>query len=230
MNNMADQFGQKRLKVSVVFMALIIVLLLPASVLSNEGSGLKISLHTENGNAPFTLNDAVKFMIQVKNDNQWPINAPRGFSQIELHRALVITDPGGRKHILAQEEVATDMPPPLFWSGKETAPAEILDSNWVRNVEIDLGEIFTMVNVRPGVYTIEARQPFTRFPWTIRDDSLGLMGIIDKNDQVGYWKGDVESENILKIIVVPVSGGRFSLKLLEPWIEPTGPPGTGEGL
>ena len=96
------------------------------------------------------------------------------------------------------------MPPPLFWGGKETAPAEILDSNWVRNVEIDLGNIH-MVKVRPGVYTIEARQPFTRFPWTIKDEALGLMGIVDELDPK-YWKGDVESQNILKIIVVPYGG------------------------
>lgn len=215
MNIVADLFEQKRWNVSVVFMALIMVLLIPASALPVDDSGLKISLQTQNGNTLFTLNDAVTFMIQVKNDNQWPINAPRGFSQIELHRSLVITDPGGRKHILAQEEVATDMPPPLFWSGKETAPAEILDSNWERNVEIDLGKVFGMVNVRPGVYTVEARQPFTRFPWTIKDPSLGLMGIIGEQDEDGYWKGDVESENILKIIVVPVSGGRFNLQLVD---------------
>ena len=217
MNNVAAQFERKGMKASIICLAMVMVLMIPALALCDQESGLEISLHTKDGNTRFTLDDAtipVTFEIQVKNNTQWPINAPRDISQIELHRALVITDPGGKKHILAQEEVATDMPPPLFSAGKETAPAEILDTNWVRTVEIELGNIFRMIKARPGVYTIEARQPFTRFPWTIKDEALGLMGIVDELDPK-YWKGDVESQNILKIIVVPNRGGRFNLRLLD---------------
>ena len=185
-------------------------------------SGMSLGVYTDEENYPqrqYLLGiDAIKIILVVKNENAWPVNTDRGFSQVDLHQSLVLTDPNGVKHALsADEEVVLDVQPAITWNDRSTSEAESLPANWVRSVTIDdLRQLFPKLNLQPGWYTLAAHQPFMRFAWTVDTETLGLLGVHDdKDDPVKLnWSGTIDAQ-ALQIFIAPASGGQLEVVVLD---------------
>lgn len=175
-----------------------------------DSSGLAMSLYTDRQDPKYILGDSIKLFMAINNVSRWPIHTDRGFSQgEEFHRSLVVTDPSGNKHKPNLETTSSSMPPPVVWNGHPVLPAETLGVGWIKAVEIpDLGELFPMMKRVPGVYMIEAEQPFVRYAWTVNVDPFGLMGVADDKRN---WYGTVVSESKIRITVTPPLGAQFKV-------------------
>jgi hypothetical protein len=188
-------------------------LLGPSHTLGANGSGLSLTLYINQAAHPnfqYVLGTPVKLVMVMKNASGWSVNTERGFSQVELPRSLVVTDPGGTRYSYGEATQALTPPPPVFWKGLATAPADILPTGWVRSVTIpDLADVFPMTT--PGWYTIEAHQPFIRFPWVIQDEQLGNLGVLNDPQK---WEGTIDS-NKIQIYLAPGEGAQLKVRVLE---------------
>jgi len=213
--------GKRKLTVLLVVMAGA-VWVFPAMVWSQDQAGvsLTISVDATNADFQFALGDPIKLIMVSKNTLNWPINTERGYSQEELHKFLIITDPSGARKTLSQDAAGHKMPPTFFLNGRPMTPAETLPAAWIKSATIGHLEIlFPSMQTTPGWYTIEAQQPFVRFAWTIQDPGLGLLGVADADDN---WYGAVKS-NKLQIFIAPPAGAKVSVRVLNQAANPAEP-------
>ena len=179
-----------------------------------ESSGLSLSLHPDTAHADlkFTLGEPIKLIMVISNNTGSPITTDRGFSQVELHHSLILTDPGGKRHELVQENKAHKMPQAFPRNGQLWLLAETLPADWVRSVTIeDLTELIPMMKTTPGWYTIEAQQPFMRFARTGQDAGLGFLGLLDHSSN---WHGTTNS-NKMQVYISPSRGARLEVQIMD---------------
>ena len=147
-------YGTRCLRVMVI-LPLLAGLLGPGHARGEDLSGLGLSLHTDDDHTDddhtdfqYQLGKPIKLIMVIKNVSGQPINTERGFSQVELQKTLLVTDPTGTKHSLSQETIATTPEPPLFLNNQlPTSPAETLAPGWVRSATIDdLRVLFPVMN------------------------------------------------------------------------------------
>ena len=195
---------------------LVMGLLHTGNVWGAVSSGLSLNIYADEQNHPqlqFQLgDDPIELIMVIKNDTQWPINTKRGFSQVNLQRSLILTDPNGMKHAVTTENnKAYDVLPAISFNQVPTAKAEVLPEDWVRSIIIDdLRTQFPMMNTTPGWYVIEAQQPFVRFAWTVQADPVGLLG---PQTDPSNWHGSVDS-NKLQIYITPALGAQVQARVL----------------
>jgi hypothetical protein len=145
----------------------------------------------------------------------------RGFSQVELYRSLTVTDPKGVRHILAGDD-AHEMLGLYTLGDQDWDLAEVLPQDWARTAKIgDLREKVPTMYTIAGCYTIEAQQPFVRFAVTGNEPQLGLIGLVDDPNK---WSGSLKS-NKLQIYVVPGTGARVGVQVVNTGVEPAQPLG-----
>lgn len=189
----------------LVILLLSACLLCPCYAWGEDSPGLSLSIYIDQAHEDlqYALGEPIKLIMRIKNIWGYPINTERGFSKVELHQSLVITDPAGTTHSLSQETVVLDPLPPFFLKDQATSPAETVPLDWVRSVAIDdLGDLFPMMKTTAGWYTIEAQQPFVRFAKTVQHDRLGLLGL---QEHPGNWHGTISS-NRIQIQIAPGDG------------------------
>ena len=187
-----------------------------------ESSGLNLSLHPDTTHAylKFTLGEPIKLIMVINNNTGGTITTDRGFSQVELHRSLIIVDPGGKRHELGQEDKGHKMPQAFPRNDKLWLLAETLRADWVRSVTIeDLTELIPMMKTTPGWYTIEAQRPFIRFARTGQDAALGFLGLLDS---LYIWDGTVNSKK-MQIYIFPGLGAQLQVRVLDDTADPTVP-------
>jgi hypothetical protein len=178
------------------------------------GPGLKLELAVDSGHAALTYSlgtEPVKLFVSISNTEAQPIATARGFSQIELYDALIVTDPSGVQHLYSAASSDHKMPPPFFISGKPWALAEELPADWVRSVTInDLTEKFPVMKTTAGWYTIEARTSFIRFAPTDQNAGLGFIGLLGHPNN---WTGTVAAQK-LQIYIAPARGAKLKVQVL----------------
>ena len=173
-------------------------------------SGLSLNLYTLQESHKFSANEAITIIGVIKNEKKWPLNMDFGFSQMEIERYLIARDPQGVRHTPPFREIqASDMPPPSRWGDYETVPAEVLEPGWERSVTVDdLRELFPVMKRLSGWYTIEAELPYSRYGWTVKDESGSLLGVLDNKAS----HGTIKSKK-LRIFVHPARGGRMKIRV-----------------
>ena len=171
-------------------------------------------------------NYVIPLMLVLKNISGQPINVERGFSQVELHRALKVVDPCGTPLELPPDvEFVYDAGKPRFVGDRALIPAEVLDTNFARTLRIDdLRELFPVMYVLPGVYTISAQLKGARFFVTEFDDEHGLQGVsLHRSNWFGIIDAHVGSndppDTQLKVVILPARGARVKLKLEQQILE-----------
>jgi hypothetical protein len=170
------------------------------SVRGQDSSGLALEIYSGQPEltARYTLGDPIPLSMTIRNTSGWDVTTNRGFSEVELHRSLTVTDPGGNRYPWSEPGWVNDPPPPLFWNSRPTKYAESLPADWARSITIqDLGGLFPMMKKTPGWYTVEAHQPFTRFKWSVQHTQLGLLGVLDDPEN---WSGNIGS-NVIQVLV-----------------------------
>ena len=162
----------------------------------------------------------IPLMLVLKNISGQPINVERGFSQAELHRALKVVDPCGTPLELPPDvEFVYDAGKPRFVGDRALIPAEVLKANFARTLRIeDLRELFPVMYVLPGTYTISAQLKGARFFVTEFDEEHGLQGVsLHRSNWFGIIDAHVGSndppDTQLKVVILPVRGARLKLKL-----------------
>jgi hypothetical protein len=173
---------------------------------------------------PDELN-SIKLLLVLKNISDQKINTKRGFSQVELYRALKVTDPCGTPHELIPDEsaVAADAAMPRFRGGRPLIPAEVLPAEFVKSVKIlDLRKLFPVMYELPGEYKIGAQLQGVRFFLTEYSEERGLEGVAN---HFSNWFGtidadfglDADGKPILElpILILPVSGGKFRITVVK---------------
>ena len=180
---------------------------------TDPGLKLELAVDSEHANLTFILGtEPVRLFISISNTAAQPIATARGFSQIELYNSLIVTDPGGTRHVSGSESPSHKMPPPFFINSRPWGLSETLPANWVRSATIaDLAEKFPVMKTTAGWYTIEARTSFVRFADTGQDAGLGLIGLLDAQEN---WTGTVAS-NKLQIYIAPGRGAKLKVQVLE---------------
>jgi hypothetical protein len=165
--------------------------------------------------------DPVKLIMVIKNETNTPIATARGFSQAEFHRALIVTDPGGVRHVVGEGHKLHKMDPPFFLNARPWGQAEALPAGWVRSVTVaDLRDYVPVMKTTAGWYTIQAQQPFVRFASTGQYAGLGFLGALDHPDN---WHGTVNS-NIKQIFLAPSEGGaQVEVRVLDQTVDPPKP-------
>jgi len=204
------------------------------AVHAQNASGLSLKLwgsDPDNAENVYTLeggpqdpgyNYAIPLMLVLKNISGQKINTERGFSQVELHRALKVTDPCGNPLELppdVDDAFTYDAGMPRFVGGRALVPAEILKATFARSLRIDdLRELFPVMYELPGAYTVSAQLKGARFFVTEFDKDHGLQGVaLHRSNWFGTIDATVGSneppETQLTIVIQPVSGGHLKLKL-----------------
>jgi len=210
---------------SIVFIGLALILLCAGNVRGEVSSGLSLNLYADEQNHPqlqYQLGvDQIEITMVIKNNTQWSINTDRGFSQVDLHRALILTNPSGTKHAYSKDRAkAFDVLPGISYNQISVTEAEILSASWVRSIKIDdLRTLFPMMNTTPGWYLIEAQQPFIRFAWTVQAEPVGLLG---PQKDPNNLHGTVDS-NKLQIYIAPASGAQLQARVLDDSTQPAKP-------
>ena len=103
----------------------------PGAVWGEILSGLSLSLYADEENHPdlqFRLGiDPVKLIMVIKNETAWLINTREGFAQLDLHKSLILTDPGGTRYTPIKEGAKVfDVLPAISWNNHPTTKAEAL--------------------------------------------------------------------------------------------------------
>jgi hypothetical protein len=162
----------------------------------------------------------IPLMLVLKNISGQPINVERGFSQVELHRALKVIDPCGNPLELPPDvEFAYDAGMPRFVGGRALVPAEVLKADFARTLRIDdLRELFPVMYVLPGTYRVSAQLKGARFFVTEYDETHGLQAVaLHRSNWFGAIDAHVGSsqppETELAIVILPDRGARVKLKL-----------------
>jgi hypothetical protein len=203
----------------------IIILLAAGELEAAVSSGVRLDLYVDEQSHPdlrFALGvDAIRVSVVIKNDTPWPLNTDRGFSQVDLFKALILTDPNGKKHTYSKEAGKVfDVLPSISWNQTPTSKAEVLPAGWVRSVLIeDLRSLFAIINTTPGWYVIEAQQPFVRFAWTVEAGKFGLLG---PQQDANNWHGTIDS-NKIQIYVAPASGAQLQARVWDGSAAPAQP-------
>jgi hypothetical protein len=216
------------------FLIIVVPLLVTWSgVQAQDFSGLSLKLwgsDPDNTENVYTLeggpqdpgyNYAIPLMLVLKNISGQSINTERGFSQVELYRALKVTDPCGNLLELPPdvEALAYDAGMPRFVGGRALVPAEVLDADFARTLKIDdLRDLFPVMYVLPGAYKVSAQLKGARFFVTEFDEEHGLQGVaLHRSNWFGTIDAHVGSneppETQLTIAILPVRGARVKLKL-----------------
>ena len=185
-----------------------------------ESSGLSLRLFTDQKHPDLKYMrgvEPISILIVMTNEAGVPLATKRGFSEIELHRTLTVTDPFGARHFLGDEQDVHKMPIPYFLNGKPWGLAEELPQNWVRSTQIDdLTELVPIMKTTPGWYTVKGLQFFGRYASTSLDPDLGLIGLLVHPNN---WTGAIES-NTLQIYVAPMSGGQIRVQVVDETPDP----------
>jgi len=209
----------------ILIMWLFVGLLHAGNTWGEVSSGLSLNVYADEQNHPqlqFQLGvDPIELTLVIKNVTPWQINTKRGFSQVDLHKALILTDPNGTKHAFTREnDRVFDVLPAISFNQVPTAKAEVLPAVWVRSIKIDdLRSLFPMMNTIPGWYVIEAQQPFVRFAWTVQANPVGLLG---PQEDPNNWHGTVDSSK-LQIYIAPASGAQLQARVLDDSTPPAKP-------
>ena len=179
----------------------------------SSGLGLKVLTDQQHEDLRFLLGqEPVPLIVVIRNETNIPIATGRGFSQVEVQRSLIITDPGGTRHMLSEGYEMHKMAPPFFLNQRPWGLAESLPADWVRSVTIDdLRNYIPVMKTTAGWYTIQAQQPFVRFASTGQDAGLGYLGALDHPDN---WHGTVNS-NKIQIYIAPPAGAEVAIRVLE---------------
>jgi hypothetical protein len=197
------------------FATVLIVSLTGETALAYTDSGLQLILEVDADHADLKYalgQDPIKIVITISNAAGQPIATSRGFSQIELYNAIMVTDPDGVRHVQGSMDVSHKMPPPFFIDDRPWGPAETLPADWVRSATInDLRNHYPLMHTTAGWYTIEARTPNIRFASTGQNPGLGLMGLLEHEDN---WEGKLAS-NKLQIYIAPLRGAKLKVQVLE---------------
>jgi hypothetical protein len=162
-----------------------IVLIFCSAALGIDKPGLVVNIYPDEANPELSvsLGQPIKLIMVIKNDTNFAVNTERGFSKLEPHRYLKLIDPDGTLHVVKADVMSGDAPPPFFIGEKSTIPAEKIPADWVKSEIIaDLTEIFPVMKQTVGWYTLQAHMPYMQIVFTLVDDQLGLLGIIDSKD------------------------------------------------
>ena len=94
-------------------------------------SGMNLTLYADEQNHPELIYqlgvDPVALTMVIKNETPWSVNTNRGFSEVDLHRALIITDPNGIEHAITDEgEETFDVLPSISLNQIPMTEAETL--------------------------------------------------------------------------------------------------------
>ena len=217
------------------FLIIMVPLLMTWSgVQAQDFSGLSLKLwgsdpdNTENvyalegGPQEPGYNYVIPLMLVLKNISGQKINTERGFSQVELYRALKVTDPCDNPLELppdVDDAFAYDAGMPRFVGGRALVPAEVLKATFARSLKIDdLRDLFPVMYELPGVYKVSAQLKGARFFVTEFDQDHGLQGVaLHRSNWFGTIDAKVGSsdppETQLTIVILPVTGGHLKLRL-----------------
>jgi hypothetical protein len=190
-----------------------------------DSSGLSLRLFADQNHADLKYTkgvDPISILIVMTNEAGAPVATKRGFSEIELHRTLTVTDPFGARHIVGGEQETHKMPSPYFLNGKPWGQAEELPAKWARTATIaDLSELVPIMKTTPGWYTIKGLQFFARYSSTGIDSDYGFIGLLVHPNN---WTGAIES-NTLQVYVAPASGGQVRVQVVDETPDPDKPLG-----
>ena len=192
-----------------------------------DSSGLNMEISFKQtqtlGDFQFPLGVPIGLTMVLKNVSGWPVYTEEGFSQVDLHKSLILTDPNQKVHAFMDPTVLVDtMTVPIFLSGRALIPAEKLSKEFIKTVTItDLRALFPVTNTVTGWYTIQAHQPFMRFASWIEDASVGVLGLLDDENN---WRGTVDS-NKLQFYISPDKGAQLQLRVLDESNQPSSPLG-----
>lgn len=182
------------------------------SVWSVGSPGLSLSIYTEQNQYQFPLGDPIKLTLVVKNVSGQPQFTERGFSKIEIHRSVVVTDPAGNSYYLDKAPLGHVMPPPFFWQGQSWGPAEVLPADFVRSATItDITEFVPTMKTTPGWYTLEMRLQFIHFAKTEQLGKLGLLGALGDPEN---WIGTLYSRKV-QVYISPQLGGQLKVRVVD---------------
>jgi hypothetical protein len=186
----------------------ILILRCPGTIYGQDNAEtMSLTLYTDQAHPDlkYDLGEPIQLIMVMKNISGYKVHTWRGFSQKELHRSLLLTDPSGKRHSLDPEILAYDPPPQPRLGDQDVNPAETLSADWVRSVTIDdLGELFPIMKTMPGWHTIVAHQTFISFGRVILTQYEGLFGVANHPDNTT----DPISSNIIQIQIVPAGGSR----------------------
>jgi hypothetical protein len=206
---------KKTTRFAAVFGMIAVVLMLGEAGLAYTTTGMQLTLKVDAAHADLKYvlgQDPVKLVVAIANIAQEPVATSRGFSQIELYNAVMVTDPNGVRHVAGSKDQSHKMPPPFFINDQPWGPAETLPVDWVRSATInDLRNVYPVMKTTAGWYTIEARTPFIRFAATGQNPGLGLLGQLENPNN---WEGKLSS-NKLQIYIAPVRGAKLKVQVLE---------------
>jgi hypothetical protein len=196
-----------------------------ASADAYDSPGVKLAVFTDKQHAgvEFRLGDSedpVSLLIVMNNEAGVGVVTARGFSQVELYKSLIVTDPKGMRHFLVTEDESHKMPSPFTINGKDWDLAEVLTQSWARSVKIDdLRQKLPFMNTTAGWYTIEAQQPFVRYAATGNEEGLGLIGLVDNPNN---WSGTIKS-NTLQVYLAPMTGAKVAVQVVNSGVDPVQP-------
>lgn len=188
---------------------------------------MSLTLYTDQAHPDlkYDLGEPIQLIMVIKNISGYPVHTRLGFSQTELHRSLLLTDPGETRHALDPEVLAFDPPAQPRLGDQDVSPAETLPADWVRSVTIDdLGELFPIMKTMPGWHTVVAHQSFISFGRVILTKDEGLFGVVNHADN----KTDPISSNSIQIQIVPAGGsmgGSLQVQVLDGSFVPPQPLG-----
>lgn len=177
-----------------------------------DASGMSLSIYTDK--KQYALDDAIECIIVLKNVSGGLIVTRKGFSQVELHRYLSVTDPGGATQALTAEPRAHEMPAPFFWRDKAWSQAETLPGNFVLSETVhNLTTLFPVMKEKSGWYTIRCKVSFARFEAseTRVHSRLDVLGQVDSPNN---WEGVLDS-NESQVFVSPGLGAQFRVKVVD---------------
>jgi hypothetical protein len=221
MKDFFQGFGTKRFLHGVAL--ILLAGMCGASEVYGDTAGLtvEISLKQAPADSRFPLGVPVGLTMVLRNATDWSIYTEKGFSQVELHQSLVLTDPNQKVHSFIDPKAVVDtMPPPIFWNDRAVLFAERVSPGIVRSTTIsDLRTLFPVMNSLSGWYTIEAHQPFIRFASWIETRALGILGVGDDRNN---WHGTVDS-NKIQFYLYPYAGAQIKLQVLDKSVDPSEP-------
>jgi hypothetical protein len=176
-----------------------------------DSPGIEFELYIQEGLSPqFLMGSPVPLIIVVKNTTGRPVFTERGFSQIELHEALIVTGPDGMRYNIRPADAGHRMPSPFFLNEKAYGLAESIIEGWSRSAKInDIRALVPVMQTVPGWYTIEAQQPFVRFAATADVKGLGFLAQLENPSN---WHGPVFS-NKLQVFIKPSGGGQPEIRI-----------------
>ena len=96
--------------------------------LGSRAQDLSLSLFTDQAALDYPLGTPIKIMLVIKNDTGFELNTDKGFAQAELQKGLTLTTPSGERQRYTDEDLAFDMPPPIFINDLVAVPVSILQN------------------------------------------------------------------------------------------------------